>query len=343
MVLPRCLLLPVLLLVACEGPAPSARRAALSSVAPAAREHRLSVERPDLRRSDGAALVRGGWGQRPGEFGRALEASRPGPMSLAVDGEGRVHVLDQVNRRIQRFDRHGRLLGVVGGVAETAEDLVLTGESYRVLVYVPGAPPRYRIDRLEQRGGRARSSVLLPRELELATRLLATGDRARPELWLELERRETVLVARGETSVPGAHAREARVLGRPAPGLGRILARREASGRGVLLERVLPGRYTGRHVRLALSAPILALEAAEGAANGAQALLLNLAASDDVPRRIAVVVPAAGAPFTIELAGARSCDVFRAIALAPDGALHVLETDDAGVTVRRFSGAGAAR
>lgn len=341
-VLPRALASLVLFVVACDGPAaPGPRRLALTTPTAAPREHRLR-ERPELRRADGAVLVRGSWGRAPGAFGRVEEASRPGPMSLTVGAEGGIHVLDQVNRRVQRFDAGGRLLGVTGGIAETSEDLVLAGGAYRILVYVPGTPPRYRIDSIEP-GGRRLARIDLPPELVLATRLIVAGDPVAPELWLELAQRETVLVARGDASVVGAGRESARILGRPAPGLGRILARREAGGRAVLIERVLPGRYTGRHLRLELPEPILALAASASAPDGTQALLLNLGTTEASVRRLALVMPAMGAPFTVELDGERACDVFRPLALGPDGALHVLESDESGVTVRRFAATGAAR
>jgi hypothetical protein len=261
----------------CEAPTPQTRRAALAAPSPGLREHRLRDDRPELRIADGLALVRGRWGSAPGELGRVLEASQPGPMSLTVDREGRVHLLDQVNRRIQRFDRQGRWLGMTSGVAETSEDLVLTGEVYRILVYQPGSPPRYRIDSLELGSGRRRASFALPPELLLATRLIATGDPARPELSLELSRRETVLVARGEQAVVALDGR------RPPPLLGRsgrqpaerLLGRRSPDGRSALVERVFPGRYTSGLVRLTPGDPILALEAFE-VGGGALALGLVL-------------------------------------------------------------------
>lgn len=341
---PRLFASLVLIIAACDGPTPPGqRRLALTAPTAAPREHWLRSDQPELRRGDGAVVVRGGWGRAPGAFGRVEQASRPGPMSLTVGAGGAIHVLDQVNRRVQRFDAGGRLLGTTGGIAETAEDLVLAGGAYRILVYVPGAPPRYRIDSVEPDSGRLLARLELPPALVLATRLIAAGDPAAPELWLELAQRETVLVARGDVPVAGAGRANARILGRPAPGLGRILARREESGRAVRVERVLGGRYTGRHLRVELSEPVLAIAASANAPDGTQALLLHLDASDAVPRRLAVVLPAAAAPFSVELDGERACDVFRPIALGPDGGLHVLESDESGVTVRRFPAAGVAR
>src|SRR5262245_45057636 len=52
-------------------------------------------------------LVRAPWGKEVGQLGRKREAeSAPqAPMGFAVDAEGRIHVLDQVNARLQIFDR----------------------------------------------------------------------------------------------------------------------------------------------------------------------------------------------------------------------------------------------
>jgi hypothetical protein len=53
-----------------------------------------------------ATVVEAGWGSAEGQLGAARpdEGSPEGPKSFVVDAAGRVHVLDQVNQRIQSFD-----------------------------------------------------------------------------------------------------------------------------------------------------------------------------------------------------------------------------------------------
>lgn len=66
-----------------------------------------------------------GWGNAVGELGRSLprEANPEAPMSLAVDSDDRVHVLDQVNERISVFD-HGVWKTIPIG-SDTVQDLVV--------------------------------------------------------------------------------------------------------------------------------------------------------------------------------------------------------------------------
>jgi hypothetical protein len=55
------------------------------------------------------------WGKEPGAFAKddAPEGARPGPLSFAFDGAGRLVVLDTFNGRLQRFDATGKLDGVL--------------------------------------------------------------------------------------------------------------------------------------------------------------------------------------------------------------------------------------
>lgn len=54
-------------------------------------------------------------------------------MSLFADGQGNLLILDQVNRRVQRFDRSGAQLPSIPIPTDTAQDLLLDGERLLVL------------------------------------------------------------------------------------------------------------------------------------------------------------------------------------------------------------------
>jgi hypothetical protein len=92
--------------------------------------------------SSGRVVVRGSWGAGPGQFGRrpARESNPEAPMSLFVDGRGNLLILDQVNRRVQRFDRSGALLPSIPIPTDTAQDLLLEGERLLVLDRLGPAP-----------------------------------------------------------------------------------------------------------------------------------------------------------------------------------------------------------
>ncbi len=72
-------------------------------------------------------VVRAAWGGGEGELGRSGgdESAPQGPMSFAVAPTGEVLVLDQVNRRVARFDARGRWLGAVPVGLDTFQDLAL--------------------------------------------------------------------------------------------------------------------------------------------------------------------------------------------------------------------------
>lgn len=86
-------------------------------------------------------VLRGPWGSGPGQFGHrpANESSLEAPMSFAVTPDGDVTVLDQVNRRVQRF-RDGRFVGSVALPNEAAQDVAATRDGRTVVLDRLGDP-----------------------------------------------------------------------------------------------------------------------------------------------------------------------------------------------------------
>ncbi|MCC6554019.1 MAG: hypothetical protein IT372_13500 [Polyangiaceae bacterium] len=127
----------VLLARACLGRSgdPAASPTAEPSATPSGGVGRAAGPRPP-RRPDGGAGGAGAaagpslafsarWGSGLGELGRdrPSEGNPEAPMSLAVDGKGRVLVLDQVNRRVVRYGPDGKPERAIGDSLRTAQDL----------------------------------------------------------------------------------------------------------------------------------------------------------------------------------------------------------------------------
>lgn len=93
--------------------------------------------------SEGQVLVNGSWGAGAGQFGRrqAQESNPEGPMSLRVDSKGGVWILDQVNRRVQRFDAAGKALPPLSISGTTAQDLALTDDGRALVLDRLGPEP----------------------------------------------------------------------------------------------------------------------------------------------------------------------------------------------------------
>lgn len=132
-------------------PPPAARDAATTPVAtPAARDAAVA--------STARVVLRAAWGSGPGQLGRRAdpESAAVGPMSFFVDRHG-VTVLDNVNRRIARFDARGRPLPPIALPDEAAQDVV-RGAGDRVAVLERLRDPRVM---LYDADGRALGSVPL--------------------------------------------------------------------------------------------------------------------------------------------------------------------------------------
>ncbi|MBK8694590.1 MAG: hypothetical protein IPN17_20505 [Deltaproteobacteria bacterium] len=142
-------------------------------------------------------VLRGPWGDGPGQFGRraASEGSPEAPNSLSIDASGDVAVLDQVNRRVQRF-RDGRFVGSLPLPNEAAQDLA-TASDGRVAVLDRLGDPSLTL--FDAAGRPARTVPLVGGPISeggAVTGLFAASD----GLYVEREHRELVRLtdARGE-------------------------------------------------------------------------------------------------------------------------------------------------
>lgn len=87
------------------------------------------VPAPSGVRAEGEVVLRGRWGGGPGQFGhrREAEASPEGPMALHAGRAGELLILDQVNRRVERYKDGARQGGLSMG-GDTLQDLAVGAE-----------------------------------------------------------------------------------------------------------------------------------------------------------------------------------------------------------------------
>lgn len=329
----------LLLLPACQEAAPpepaTGQVAARASTPP-----RLVIGQPQLTLADARVVLRGPWGSGPGRFGKRDEASRPGPMSIAVDAAGTVHVLDQVNRRVQRWSRQGTPLDSLPVDSETVEQIALAGAAVWGLVFEPGDQPGYRVNRYGAFGRRL--SVRLDRDVQPVTGLFVSGSPQSPDLWVEQDHDTQVQVVRRGVAVSGPRRR---VLGRPyrgQPGV-RLTARKLDQHRAVVL-RVDPKEGTSRLFEVQTAIPLVAIQELDSDAGGAVYLGLYLAREGAAPdhawydqRKVVVAWRAGSAAQVVQMAHAQATDVFRPVAVGQDGALYQLQSTEQEVLVRRWA------
>jgi hypothetical protein len=97
--------------------------------------------------SRGKQLITGKWGAERGQFGRlkARESNPEGPMSVAVGKKGAIVVLDQVNRRLQRYGPDGKLLSTQRIPTETAQDITIDPNGNALVLDRLGKDPKIHV------------------------------------------------------------------------------------------------------------------------------------------------------------------------------------------------------
>ena len=82
---------------------------------------------PEPRTGGGKVVASFGWGSGEGNLGhsRPDEANPEAPMSLTVDAQGQVWILDQVNDRLVKLDRNGKVVATVPLTVQSAQDVVI--------------------------------------------------------------------------------------------------------------------------------------------------------------------------------------------------------------------------
>lgn len=175
-------------------------------------------------------MVSGPWGSDPGGFGRTLgdESNPEGPMALSLAPDGSVLVVDQINRRIQRFS-HGALVSSLGLPSATTQDVTVSRDGTVVS-----------LDRLVAREVRVHFANGETRTAPVEVGPIREGGAVSAVfvdaegVWVEREHQEVVRVANGAGDPSGEHTT---LWGRPTRD-GRHLLRAAIADRAAGVVRV---------------------------------------------------------------------------------------------------------
>jgi hypothetical protein len=193
-----------------EAPRTASPKRAKRTRGPAVAGRTQPGAKPAARAPRGEVVLRASWGSGVGELGRSEHGAPEGPMSFAVDDAGRMHVLDQVNARIQVFEK-SEAPRVVPLPSSTYQDLALTADGGTVVVDQLGTGT---VGYLDASGEMTHSIPIAGPNIDdpaAVTALFAREDGT----WLEVEHQHLVRIAdaRGEPDpdrpvMPGRFSRD---------------------------------------------------------------------------------------------------------------------------------------
>ncbi len=305
------------------------------------RAERAPAERRASARPHGEVVVRAAYGSAVGELGvdRPEEGSPEGPMSFDVDARGRVHVLDQVNSRVQVFER-GEPPRAIALPADTFQDIAV-GPDGRAVV----------LDRLAtgtlaflDADGKVDHTVPLagPNVPEggAVTALFSRED----GVWVEIEHASLVRIAdeRGEPDRDRPLA-----AGRfSADGASVLRAALDGPAAALVTAQPVAGRGADFAARVAFELPILGIRALDSDRAGRSYLTVNLvreearAPFDVIEDRALVVVlaPDGSELRRVEIAPPQGPEEQqRPVRVAEDGGVYQLVLGNAAATIERFA------
>jgi hypothetical protein len=260
-------------------------------------------------------------------------------MSFAVDGRGRVHVLDQLNTRIQIFEP-GQEPRVVALPSDTFQDIDVD-RSGRVVAMdrlatetIAFLDPAGSLDHTVPLAGAG-----VP-EGGGVTGLFSRDD----GVWVEVEHKELVRIA--DASGEPDPSRPA-VAGRwSADGASLLRAALAGPTTALVTSHPTSGHGADVSIPIEFSMPILAIHALESDADGRIYLAANLVREEEAApfevvdeRETVVVLDRDGRELgRVEVAPPQGPEEqFRPIRVAPDGAIYQLVCNEAGATIERFS------
>jgi hypothetical protein len=322
---------------AAAGPGARASRPALDPPAAPARASRPRAA--PAAASPGVEVVfEVPWGSSPGHLGRELpqEASASGPMSFAVDRDGRAFVLDQVNARVAVFEK-GKATRTVALPIDTYQDIAIDEHGGLAL-----------LDRLVSRAiafvspaGEIRHQIVLegPGVPDGGS---VTGLFARPDgTWVEVDHGQLVRVALADGSPdPDRPVAPGRF------GVGGSFVRAALAGeRTAEVARVSRDGGLTPLARTQLSGSVLQLNALEVDAKGR--VYLGASLFSEEPEAPFESTPAGDEIVIFSPKGAEVARVMfpgntgpeeqmRQLRIGDDGAIYHLGLSDQGATLRRY-------
>ncbi len=279
----------------------------------------------------GQVIVGGSWGTAPGTFGKVDEASRPGPMDFAVQGDS-LHVLDPVNRRVQVFGLDGTLERVIDIGTATA-DFIAVGDDGRIAVLDAFNDRELRVFAPE---GALLATARLPAALRLPSAVFVQEDQ-----FLVEERHSRVHALRIES---GRHGAAARLVGtqsgRPrAEQAGTMHAAKRGAREVVLGQSEGDGAQQQHRVRF--PRPIRSIVALESDGAGHTYLAAACWQAPDEHRVADLVVAklttAGEVAGTLTVPDQYVTDHYRKLLVTPEGDVVQMQTDEAGVRFVRWA------
>lgn len=287
----------------------------------------------------GGVFARAAWGSGPGQLGRERpqEGNPEAPMSLTLDAEGRVVVLDQVNGRVVRFHRDGTSDSVPLPL-QAPQDVAVAKNGALVV-----------IDRLVDKsvaivepGGKVLGELPLEgkgvAEAGGVTALVTDGD----DVWVESEHAGLVRIGDANGAVddkreeaPGRPTRDGRSWVNAA-----ITDGPSGRVRVTLLDRATGAHRYTRELRV--NTPVYAIVLLDSDAEGFLYLAVLTIPDEQTPESARIVLLVLDAGDGRPLArrdlpvGAGADETFREFAVRPDGTVVYAHREESGVTLREY-------
>ncbi len=287
--------------------------------------------------SDNSVIINALWGTNLGEFGNDLTSAPQGPISFAVDKNENIYVLDQINKRVQQFDKSGNYVSMFTIDSQFVCDIDLDDKSNVYLLDGWVKKEVYKYDSV----GKLLMTYQINPQIEWITQLFVRDG----NIYVEVERENLYLIGNTDTVVDKLKHFDNPLPGRimKGPVKDKYLSAKHDNKNQITIKNIDRGKKILGEVNLGMDRPVSQIISLDSDANGNVYLTHRLMteANDgtiiDDQLEMVVVSPTSKYLGKVQMPMKIFTDQFKIVTVSDSGNIYQMQTSEDGVKIIKWN------